>query len=188
VSGAHTTTAARDLTTRHAGLRTVIVAASAAGAAAVAVSHRGQPVVAGLLSAVVLCYGALSWIDLAEQRLPNAITLPLAATSGSAVVIAAIARSDLGSALGALAVGLAFSVALAAMRFGMGDVKLAMSVGTIAGWLGGDAVMATAVAGSLAGAVAALVLIAAHRRRDVTFGFGPFLAIGSVAGMLVAGP
>ena len=89
--------------------------------------------------------------------------------------------------MAAIGTGLAFAAVLLVLRFGMGDVKLAYTVGTIAGWFGREAVMTTVVFGALAGAAVAVALIVIHRRRDVTFGFGPFLALGSVAGMLVAG-
>jgi leader peptidase (prepilin peptidase)/N-methyltransferase len=177
----------RELTSRHPACRAGIGAATAVGAAAVASIHRADPAVSVLLSMAVLCYGVLSAIDVAEQRLPNRITVPLAAATSVTVMIGSIARSDLEAGLGALGIGLAFSLTLLLMRFGMGDVKLALTVGTIAGWLGRDAVMTSALVGASSGAAAALALIAIHRRRDLSFSFGPFLAIGSTAGMLVAG-
>lgn len=174
------------LTTRRAGVRVAIGAATAAGAAAVVWSHRGDPAVAVLLSAAVLCYGALSAIDAAEQRLPNQITLPLAAVALGAVTVSAILRADVMTAVGSIVTGLAFAVVLLALRFGMGDVKLALTVGMVAGWLGRAAVVATIMAGASAGAAVALVLIVVHRQRRLTFGFGPALAIGSVVGMMAA--
>ena len=178
---------ARALTTHHPAVRIAIVAATAAAVVAVVASHRADPVVATLLSIALLSYGVLSAIDAAEQRLPNRITLPLAAATTLAVLTGGLVRSNLESALGALGIGLAFAVALLVMRFGMGDVKLALTVGTIAGWFGQNAVVTTALIGAMSGATVALLLIVIHRRWDVTFSFGPFLAVGSVAGMLVAG-
>lgn len=172
------------LTSGSAGLRVAVGVATAAGVAAVAWSHRGHPVTAVLLSAAVLCYGALSAVDAAEQRLPNRITLPLAAATLAAVVTGAATGADAMAAVGAIGTGLAFAVVLAVLRFGMGDVKLALTVGMVAGWLGRDAVVATIVAGASAGAAAALVAIVVHRRRGLAFSFGPALAIGSVAGMM----
>jgi leader peptidase (prepilin peptidase)/N-methyltransferase len=166
-----------------------MVAVATAGCALVVVlRHQGQPAVAGFLAMVVVGYGVASVIDLAEQRLPDRITLPLAAAATSVVVAGSISRSDPVAAIGPVAVGLAFSAVLLALRFGMGDVKLAVTVGTIAAWLGHQSVLATVLVGSLAGAVVAAVVLAVHRRRGVTFGYGPALAIGSVAGMVVAGP
>ena len=177
----------RDLTTSHPAVRGLIIVVTVVAAAAVVRAHRDAPMSALLLTPVVLVYGALSSIDAAEQRLPNRLTLPLAGISAVTVLVAGAVRSEPGDAVGALVVGLLFAVVLAVMRFGMGDVKLALTVGTIAGWLGRDAVSATIVVGSLAGAATAMVLIIVHRRLSLTFSFGPFLALGSVAGMIVAG-
>ncbi|MGI9613340.1 MAG: prepilin peptidase [Acidimicrobiales bacterium] len=153
---------------------------------AVAVQHRADPLIAGLLSIVVMCYGVLSAVDIAEQHLPNRITLPLAGVTATLVLGSGIASGNVGAALGALAIGLGLAVVFVLLRFGMGDVKLALTVGTIAGWLGRDAVMVTAYVGAISGAVVALLLIIIYRRRDVSFSFGPILAIGSIAGMCAA--
>ena len=181
------TTGGRDLTTDHPAIGVAIGAATTASLIAVVLVHRGDPILAGLLSIVVLCYGALSVVDAAQQRLPNRITLPLAGATAIAVLAGGIARGDLGAAIGALAIGLGFAAVFVVLRFGMGDVKLALTVGTIAGWLGRDAVMTTAYVGACAGAAVAILLLVVHRRRNLTFSFGPFLALGSVAGMLTAG-
>ncbi len=176
-----------DLTTTATPVRVGIWLLTAVATAAVLLANRSNPVLAVLLAIVVVTYGVLSIIDAAEQRLPNRITLPLAGATFAAVFIGGIVRSDIGSGLGAIAIGLAFAVVLFVMRFGMGDVKMALSVGAIAGWLGRDAVLATMFAGALAGAVVAIVLIVVYRRRTISFSYGPFLAIGSVVGMVSAG-
>ncbi len=176
-----------DLTTTATPVRVGIWLLTAAATAAIVVVHRSNPILAVLLAIVVVTYGVLSIVDAAEQRLPNRITLPLAGATFLAVFIGGIVRSDIGSGLGAIGIGLAFAIVLFVMRFGMGDVKMALSVGAIAGWLGSDAVLATMFAGALAGAVVAVVLIVVYRRRTISFSYGPFLAIGSVVGMLSAG-
>ncbi|MCP5034649.1 MAG: prepilin peptidase [Actinomycetia bacterium] len=175
------------VTSHHPVVRVAIGGATAAALIAVVVDHRADPVTSVLLAIVVLIYGVLSAVDIAEQRLPNRITLPLAAATTLAVLAGGIARSNLVAALGALGIGLTFAFVLLATRFGMGDVKLALTVGTIAGWLGRDAIVTTAWVGAMSGAAVAVVLIVVFRRRDVAFSFGPFLAIGSVAGMLAVG-
>lgn len=177
-----------DLTTNATPLRVGIVALTVAGVVGVVVAHRDAPLTAALLAAVVVAYGVLSIIDAAEQRLPNRITLPLAGASAVAVLVGGVVRSDIGAGFGAIGVGLAFAVVLFLLRFGMGDVKMALTVGTIAGWLGADTVVATMLSGAIAGGVVAVALIAIHRRRTITFSYGPFLAIGSVIGMIAAGP
>ena len=179
--------AALELTIRHPACQAAIGAITALAAAAVGSVHRADPPVAVLLVVAVVCFGALSGIDLAEQRLPNRITVPLAGATMVAVLVGGTIRSGPGAAVGAIGVGLGFALIFLVMQFGMGDVKLALSVGTIAGWFGGGAVLTTAVVGATSGAIVALVLMVIHRRRDLSFSFGPFLAIGCVAGMLVSG-
>lgn len=170
----------------HPAVSAVIGAMTTLAVIAVTVHHRAEPLIAGLLAIVVLCYGVLSAIDIAEQRLPNRITLPLAGVTATLVLGGGIVSGNVGAALGALAIGLGLALVFVLLRFGMGDVKLALTVGTIAGWLGRDAVMVTAYVGAISGAVVALLLIITYRRRDVSFSFGPILALGSVAGMCAA--
>ncbi len=174
-----------DLTVDHLAVRSTIAVVTGLAMLAVATAHRADPVLAVLLSIVVLSYGALATIDAAQQRLPNRITLPLAAATVAAVLAGGVVRSDLTGAFAAIGVGLGLAVLLIVLRFGMGDAKLALTVGTIAAWLGSEAMAATAYGSAFSGGAVALALIVVHRRRDVSFGFGPFLAIGSVAGMLV---
>jgi leader peptidase (prepilin peptidase)/N-methyltransferase len=176
-----------DVTISGPAIRALIVAATTAGVAAVGWAHRDDLLVAALLLPVVIAYGVLSIIDAAEQRLPNNITLPLAAASAVIVVVAGVVAGSVGRGLIAVGVGLAFAVVLFVLRFGMGDVKLALTVGTVAGWFGANTVITTMLASALSGAVAAMVLLAIYRRRNVYFSYGPFLAIGSTIGMIYAG-
>jgi len=178
----------RDLSTDHPAVRAVIALLTVAAAVAVGAEHRNDPIMAALLLVTIIVFGFLAAIDAAEQRLPNRVTLPLAAATTAAVLADGVLGANLGVILGPLGIGLGFAALFLVLRFGMGDVKLAFTVGTIAGWLGRDAVMATAYVGAISGAAMALVLILVHGRRELTFGFGPFLVLGSVAGMLVAGP
>lgn len=176
-----------DVTSSHRGLRAAIAAVTLVAVVLVALAHQDHPVTAALLAGVVMALGALSMVDVAEQRLPNRITYPLALATITVVVIAGALQGELLRAGVAIGVGLVFAVALMLLRFGMGDVKLAVSVGTIAGWLGWQALATTMLAMALSGALAAVGLMVIHRRRDVAFSYGPFIAIGSVAGMLAVG-
>lgn len=164
-----------------------MAAATAVAAGLVTVVHRERPLVAALLVAMVGALGALSLVDLAEQRLPNRITVPLVVTSTGAVVVAGVVEGRVVDALAAIGLGALFAVVLLLLRFGLGDVKLAVSIGIVAGWLGSSAVLATVLVASGSGAATAAVVLAVHRRRDLSFGFGPCLALGAVAGMVVAG-
>ncbi len=178
----------RSLTTDHVWVRIAVGTIASVATIAVVAVHRGDPTTAALLAVAILFLGSLSAIDLAEQRLPNRLTLPFAGGTAVLLLLGGFVGSAIGSSLVALAVGLGFAALFVVLRFGMGDVKLSLTVGMIAGWLGPDAITATAYAGAIAGAVAAVLLMVVHRRRDVTFPFGPVLAVGSVAGMLVGTP
>jgi leader peptidase (prepilin peptidase) / N-methyltransferase len=129
----------------------------------------------------------LSVIDVESHRLPNRIVLPSAAV----VPIARLASSPehwktwLLAGVGAFAFFLVFALIYPA-GLGMGDVKLAL----LLGFALGGAVMPALVVGTLAGAAAAIVLLirdgAKARRRALPF--GPFLAFGAIAILLISAP
>jgi leader peptidase (prepilin peptidase)/N-methyltransferase len=131
----------------------------------------------GVLAAVTLT-------DLERRIIPNKI---LAVGAVAAVAVAAI--GDPGSLpvrliAGAGAGGALFLAALAYPRgMGLGDVKLAATMGL---FLGRDVIPAIFVA-LLAGSVVGIAIIAregaAGRKRAIPF--GPFLAFGGVAGLLL---
>jgi leader peptidase (prepilin peptidase)/N-methyltransferase len=129
---------------------------------------------------------AVTLTDLERRLIPNKILI-VAALIG--VTIAAV--GDPGSlperaAAAAAAAGLFFLAALAYPRgMGLGDVKLAATMGL---FLGRDVAAAILVA-LLAGSAVGLALIARHgagaRKRAIPF--GPFLACGGVVGLLLGG-
>jgi leader peptidase (prepilin peptidase) / N-methyltransferase len=141
-------------------------------------------VIAAFTCAVLV---VLSIIDFESRRLPNRIVLPSAALVLAARLISAPEHwsawlgASLGAALCFLVLVLVYPAGL-----GMGDVKLMLLLGAL---LGG-AITSALMVGSLAGAAAALVLIArdgrsALRRR---IAYGPFLAFGAVAVLLLLTP
>lgn len=129
----------------------------------------------------------LSLIDTESHRLPNRIVLPAAAL----VLVARLVSAPdhwaawLGAALGVTAFLFAFALAFPG-GLGMGDVKLALLLGAA---LGG-AIVPALLLGTLAGAAAGVVLLARQgrqaRRRAIPF--GPFLAFGTIATLLVLAP
>jgi leader peptidase (prepilin peptidase)/N-methyltransferase len=129
---------------------------------------------------------AVAAIDLDLRIIPNRILLP-AAVFGL-VTAAAIRPSDLPELLawaaGAFAFFLAAAVAYPA-GMGMGDVKLAGVMGLYLGSSVAPALLIAFLTGSLYG----VGVIARHgaegRKKGVPF--GPFLAMGGIAG-LIAGP
>lgn len=145
---------------------------------------------AAVLDAVtaVLLVGALAAlavVDLRRRLVPNVVVLP-----ASAVVLAlrtlahpspVWALAGLGAAAFFLAASLARPGAL-----GMGDVKLALLLGCA---LGREVVAALAL-GLLAAALPSLVVLARRgwRARTATIPLAPFLGLGGVLALLLAGP
>jgi len=81
---------------------------------------------------------------------------------------------------------LLFAAALAYPRgMGLGDVKLAATMGLFLGRDVGPAILVALLAGSLAGLAMIARDGAAARKRAIPF--GPFLALGGVVGLLAGG-
>lgn len=137
-------------------------------------------------------------VDGAERRLPNRLTLGLAVASpvlltGAAVVCERPDRAlrMLAGAAALMGIYLALHLANPA-GMGFGDVKLAVSVGTVLAWAGWHAWWAGALLGPLIGAVAGALLLvrrsrASPARDPVTVPFGPPMVAGAVAGLAVVG-
>jgi leader peptidase (prepilin peptidase)/N-methyltransferase len=129
----------------------------------------------------------LSLIDIESRRLPNRIVLPAAGI----VLLAHLAiepghwLAPVGAALGAAAFLLLFALAYPA-GLGMGDVKLALLLGAAVG----SAILPALLLGTLAGAAASVALLVRHgsRARRMTIPFGPFLAFGAIATILLLAP
>lgn len=130
---------------------------------------------------------ALTFIDLAVHRLPDRLTLPAAAGALVLLGLGAITGAD-GSWSRALAAaaacGLGFfliTLVLGARAFGLGDAKLALSVGALLGWVGWPAVVAGLLLAFLTSGLAAAALLATRRVgwRD-HLPFGPSLVAGTL--------
>jgi leader peptidase (prepilin peptidase) / N-methyltransferase len=141
-------------------------------------------VIAALTAAVLV---VLSAIDAETHRLPNRIVLP----SAAAVLAARLATAPeqwqawVGASLGAFACFLVFALVVPA-GLGMGDVKLMLLLGAALG----TALVPALLLGTLAGGVAALVVLARDGRnaRGRALAYGPFLAFGAIAAMLLLTP
>jgi leader peptidase (prepilin peptidase) / N-methyltransferase len=135
----------------------------------------------GLIFVTVLT--AVTLTDLELRIIPNKILIV-----ASLLAVGIVAAGDAGSLperaiAAAIAGGLLFAAALAYPRgMGLGDVKLAATMGLYLGRNAGPALLVALLAGSLVG----LALIArdgaAARKRAIPF--GPFLALGGVVGLL----
>ncbi len=127
---------------------------------------------------------AVTLTDLERRIIPNKILI-VAAILGVAIAAAGDPGSLPERAIAAAAAGgLLFAAALAYPRgMGLGDVKLAATMGLFLGRNVGPALLVALLAGSLVG----LAMIgregAAARKRAIPF--GPFLALGGIVGLLV---
>ena len=126
---------------------------------------------------------AITLTDLERRIIPNKVLL-----AGALVAVGLVAATDPGSLpervlAAAAAGGLLLAAALAYPRgMGLGDVKLAATMGLFLGREVGPAILVALLAGSLVG----LAMIARHgaAARKQAIPFGPFLALGGVVGLL----
>nr|WP_020123787.1 prepilin peptidase [Streptomyces canus] len=133
----------------------------------------------------------LAAVDFAAHRLPDVLTLPLAAAAlvllGGAALLPDAGGSWTSAVLGSLIVGACYFVLfLLGKGFGFGDVKLALALRAVLGWYGWPIVLIGTFAGYLLGALYGIALILAGRvSRATRIPFGPFLLAGAFAGLLL---
>ncbi|MFJ4618965.1 prepilin peptidase [Streptomyces sp. NPDC088812] len=134
----------------------------------------------------------LAVVDLRVRRLPDPLTLPLAAAALALLGVAALLPEHAGdwttALLGSLALGAGYLVLhlINPAGMGFGDVKLALGAGAVLGWYGWAAVMLGTFAGFLLGALYGGALVVAGRAgRGTTIPFGPFLIAGAFTGLLI---
>ena len=142
----------------------------------------------------------LAWIaapiartDLARHRIPDALNIAAIAAGGVLLLIPWDAGAYGRAWLAALAVsaGLLALALITPSGLGMGDVKLAPTLGLYLGYLSWGAVLIGVVAGFVLGALAALGLLArdALARKPLSgalrqsLPFGPFLLLGTLVGL-----
>ncbi|MFI6038755.1 prepilin peptidase [Streptomyces sp. NPDC051315] len=134
----------------------------------------------------------LAVVDLRVRRLPDPLTLPLAAAAIALLGVAALLPEHAGrwttALLGSLALSAGYLVLhlLNSDGMGLGDVKLALGAGVVLGWYGWAAVMLGTFAGFLLGALYGGVLLVTGRAgRGTAIPFGPFLIAGVLVGLLI---
>ena len=149
-----------------------------------------------LFGSLFLAYLAAMVVDLQFLRLPDVFTYPAAVVAlGGAAVLSerfdgvAFSGALWGAAIFAgflLVARVGYQLVRGREGMGLGDIKLAVSLGATAGWLGGaytdpgtigsiQLVIYAALVGNLLGAVGGLVLL---RRFDRSLPFGPALVAG----------
>ncbi|MGW7419766.1 prepilin peptidase [Streptomyces sp. NPDC054813] len=134
----------------------------------------------------------LATVDFRVQRLPDPLTLPLAAAALALLAVAALLPEHAGDWLTALYAALVLGAAYFVLflinpgGMGFGDVKLALGMGAVLGWYGWPTVLLGTFAGFLFGALYGGALVVVRRAgRKTAIAFGPFLIAGAFAGLLV---
>lgn len=137
----------------------------------------------------------LAAIDFDVHRLPNVITVPLIPLTAVGVVVAALVDGDVAhlgrAALGALALFgfyLLQTIVSRGRGMGLGDVKLAVSLGMILAYLSWTHLIVSTLVTYLSAAMLGLYLIifrGGNRRTEVAF--GPHMVIGTVVVLCAPG-
>jgi leader peptidase (prepilin peptidase)/N-methyltransferase len=149
-----------------------------------------EPTSVGAGVAFLLLGVPIAVVDAVEHRIPDRLSLPLAALTVTALVTGAPAEWGRIVAGG----GLCFAVLLLSYVLsgqpGPGDVKLAISVGALLGRLGWSWLLGGLVATYLLTALAGLVGVAAgrYRLRDGQVPMGPALIAVALAAGTLASP
>jgi leader peptidase (prepilin peptidase)/N-methyltransferase len=150
---------------------------------------------------LAVCAVPLAFTDLAVSRLPDPLTA--AACAGVVILLLAAAftapgapATDAhGASWGALARAVLGGLALAGCYLllmiispsgmSLGDVKLAVSLGTLLAWFGWRVLIAGGAAGFLLGGLGGVVLLASRRAdRKQLIPFGPFMVAGTFLAVL----
>ncbi|MFE5028871.1 prepilin peptidase [Streptomyces sp. NPDC056656] len=174
------------------GPRTSLVSlATALVCAALAAATGARPELAAwlLLAPVGVL---LATVDFRVRRLPDVLTLPLAAAALALLGLAALAPEHAGqwraALFGTLTLGCGYAVLFLVNPNGMGfgDVKLALGLGAVLGWYGWGVLLLGSFAGFLFAALYGAGLAIARRAgRRTAIPFGPFLLAGALAGVLM---
>jgi leader peptidase (prepilin peptidase)/N-methyltransferase len=151
--------------------------------AAAALIHHDHPAEIAIDLVFTTLLAIVTLTDIERRIIPNKVLLV-----GAVVCIAIAAPTDPGSLPGrfiaaAAAGGLLFLTALAYPKgMGLGDVKLAATMGLFLSRAMAPALFAALLFGSVIG----IAMIARHgpSARKMAIPFGPFLALGGVVGML----
>jgi leader peptidase (prepilin peptidase)/N-methyltransferase len=141
---------------------------------------------------LALCAVPLTFIDWADHRLPNRLTVAAYAGTMSLLTAAAavagqwasLARALLG---GAALGGLYLALALAGVA-GRGDAKLGASLGSLMAWAGwGTLAVGTEACFLLALPYAAVLLVRHRAGRRERIAFGPWMVAGAFLVIVVVG-
>ncbi|HSI92407.1 MAG TPA: A24 family peptidase [Jiangellaceae bacterium] len=172
----------------------VVLAVVTAAAWALLAAARGLSADLPAFLLVATLGAAMAYVDVAEHRLPDWLTYPAFAGAAGLLAVAAASTGWTGYGrawLGALAMTAGFLV-LALLRpgeLGLGDVKLAASLGLLLGWIGWGQVLLGAFAAFLLGGLYSVGLLLtgrANRRSQIPF--GPFMLAGALITVVWGAP
>ncbi|WP_286256102.1 prepilin peptidase [Streptomyces graminofaciens] len=134
----------------------------------------------------------LTLVDLRVQRLPDPLTLPLAALALTLLGVVALVPEHAGqwrtAVYGALALGGFYFLffLIRPIALGFGDVKLAVGLGAALGWYGWGALYLGTFAGALLGSLYTVALALRGRAvRGQSVPLGPFMIAGAFVGLLL---
>ena len=138
---------------------------------------------------------ALSYIDIREHRLPDWLNYSAFVGAATILAVAAFVDGTWGAygrgwlAAAAMTVGYTVLAILRPGELGLGDVKLAASIGLVLGWIGWGHVLLGAFAGFLLGGLFSIGLLATGRAtRRSHIPFGPFMLAGALVAVAWGAP
>ena len=170
-----------------------LAAEAAAGLAlAVAAARATSALELAALAWLALIAVPLAFIDIAVHRLPDLLTATAFAGTLALLTAAALTAHQPGhlarAAIGAAALA-CFYLVLCLIRpgeMGLGDAKLAATIGLALGWTSWQALIVGTFAGFALAAVYGGVLLAVHRAtRTSQLPLGPFILLGALAAITV---
>jgi len=164
------------------------VAVVAAGAGAALGSAAQWPLVL-VLGWVGLFGVVLAFVDVAVFRLPDALTLPLGLGTAALLLLAEHRGEVLLRCLyGALVLGAVYGALALVAPMGLGDVKLAPTLGAVLGWYGWSTVLSGFFLGFLlAGLWGGFQLLTRRTAAGGELPFGPWMLLGALLAVLAAG-
>ncbi|MEV5121787.1 A24 family peptidase [Streptomyces decoyicus] len=170
-------------------LPTAAATALACAALAAATGPRPELVAWLVMTPVAVLLVAVDW---RVRRLPDELTLPLAAVVAALLGLGGWLTGESGAwrraLLGGLLLGAGYLLLYVVnpRGIGLGDVKLAVGLGIALGWYGWRTLVTGGAAGVLLGALygAGLMLVRPGARKTA-MPLGPFMIIGAFCGLLL---
>jgi leader peptidase (prepilin peptidase)/N-methyltransferase len=172
-----------------------LAAEAAAGLAlAVAAARATSAWELAALAWLILIAVPLAFTDIAVHRLPDLLTATAFTGTLALLTTAALTAHQPGhlarAAIGAAALA-CFYLALCLIRpgeMGLGDAKLAASIGLILGWTSWQALLTGTLAGFVLAAIYGGVRLATRRAtRTTQMPLGPFILLGALTALLLFG-